>query len=179
MSPRFAPYQDMLVELAEAGMAISREMLIGVRKADNQDQRIAYAQAHDRAARSVRLSIALSEKLHRAEHEMARPPAPIVVQATPKGRAVQERKETLRTAVRHSIYRETEGEDAETLEAALAVILDEIAMDRDFTFQPADELVRLIRGQLGLPKVVAFDLPWDEDDQNPAPPSLRPPPDLN
>lgn len=178
MSSRFALYQDMLAELAEAGMAISREMLIGVRKADTQDQRMAYAQGHDRAARSVRLTIALSEKLARAEREMARPPAPVVF-PTPKGRAVQERKEALRTAVRHSIYRETEGEDAEALETALAVILDEVSMDRDFTFEPADQLVRLIRGQLGLPKTITFDLPWDDDEEDLSPPSPRPPPDLN
>jgi hypothetical protein len=154
-------FKALLTELADAGMEISREMLIGVRKAENQDERIAYAQGHDRAARSVRLSIALHDKLERGEREVA--------PMAPETRAIAERKAVVRAAVRRSIYRETEGEDAAMLETALDTAVEEYALTSRFADRPAGEVVRLVRQWLRLPLDMDVDLPWPEPAPEPAP----------
>ncbi|WP_091737574.1 hypothetical protein [Phenylobacterium immobile] len=149
----------MLVELAEAGMEISREMMIGVRKATNHDERIAYAAAHDRAGRSVRLSIQLHERLERHEREAARAEAQIQAQGAQPSLAALERKvdqkldlrkAQVRAAVRRSIEQESEGEDAEILETALDIYLNEQALSWEFMTRPAIETVSHIRKGLKL-----------------------------
>lgn len=153
------PFKAMLVELAEAGMEISREMMVGVRKATTQDQRIAYAAAHDRAGRSVRLSIQLHERLERHEREAAR--AEVQIQAgglEPSLAALERRldpkldlrKAQVRAAVRRSIEQESEGEDTELLETALDICLNEQALHWEFTSRPAIETVSQIRKGLRL-----------------------------
>lgn len=151
-----APFKAMLVELAEAGMEISREMMVGVRKARSQDERIAYAAAHDRAGRSVRLSIQLHERLERHEREAARAEA---LGAPPSLAALERkldpqldlRKAQVRAAVRRTIEQDYEGEDADVLATALELSLAEHALTGRFMESPAAETVVRIRKTLELP----------------------------
>lgn len=161
----------MLVELAEAGMEVSREMMIGVRKSVKQDERIAYGQAHDRAARSVRLTISLYERLERAKREAARedaidaePLAALERQVDPK---TELRRAQVRAAVRRSIEAEYEGEDARLLETALDLVLAERALTYQFRNQEASEAVSEIRKALKLPDHLRFWLPAAKAPDNP------------
>lgn len=161
-------FKAMLVELAEAGMEVSREMMIGVRKATARDERIAYGQAHDRAARSVRLTISLYEKLERSEREAAQPAEPALEtlerQVDPK---LALRKAQVRAAVRRSIEQDYEGEDAQLLETALDIALAEQSMNRRFMEETATEAANRIRKTLNLSEIVRIWLPDPEiaDDQ--------------
>ncbi|WP_091738094.1 hypothetical protein [Phenylobacterium immobile] len=164
-------FKAMLVELAEAGMEVSREMMVGVRKATTQDERIAYGQAHDRAARSVRLTISLYERLERAEREAARedainlePLAALERQVEPK---TDLRRAQVRAAVRRSIEAEYEGEDARLLETALDLLLAERALTYRFTNQEPSEAVSEIRKVLKLPDRLRFWLPAAKAPDNP------------
>lgn len=167
-----SPFKALLVELVEAGMEVSREMMVGVRKATDHDQRIAYAAAHDRAARSVRLSIALHERLERAEREAARDvPAPPLLEALERrvNPKLDLKKAQVRDAVRRSIEQEHEGEDAATLSEALDIFLSEQALSREFMSRPADETVSLFRRRLRLPPHLTMWLPEAEDEEAAAP----------
>lgn len=180
-APIHDQFKAMLVELAEAGMEVSREMMIGVRKSNTQDERIAYGQAHDRAARSVRLTISLYEKLERAEREATRqealaaepPLAALELRHDPK---VGLRKAQVRAAVRRTIEQEHEGEDARMLEAALDVVLAERALNYRFRNEDLDKAVSEIRKVLKLPDRVRFWLPDPEAPDDPPTPVGRPAP---
>lgn len=181
--PTPSPFKTFLVELVEAGMEVSREMMVGVRKATDHDQRIAYAAAHDRAARSVRLSIALHERLERAEREAARDvPAPPLLEVLERrvNPQLDLKKAQVRDAVRRSIEQEHEGEDAATLNEALDIFLSEQALSREFMSRPADETVSLFRRRLRLPPHLTMWLPEAEDDGAAAParpaPTAKPAP---
>lgn len=158
----------MLVELAEAGMEISREMMVGVRKARSQEERIAYAAAHDRAGRSVRLSIQLHERLERHEREAARAEAQIQAGGVEPSLAALERKldpqldlrkAQVRAAVRRTIEQDYEGEDADVLATALELSLAEHALTGRFMESPAAETVVRIRKTLALADHVRLELP--------------------
>ncbi|WP_091740954.1 hypothetical protein [Phenylobacterium immobile] len=179
-STAHAPFKALLVELVEAGMEVSREMMVGVRKATDHDQRIAYAAAHDRAARSVRLSISLHERLERAEREAAREDA---VSAQPLLEVLERRvqpkldlkKAQVRAAVRRSIEQEHEGEDAAMLDEALEICLSEQATNYSFMDRSVSQSVEIIRKSLRLPPTPRMWLPPSQDEQKAAgPPPGRP-----
>jgi hypothetical protein len=175
-----SPFKALLVELVEAGMEISREMMVGVRKATDHDQRIAYAAAHDRAARSVRLSISVHERLERAEREAARETA---APAAPSLEVLERRinpklglkRAQVRAAVRRSIEQEHEGEDAAMLDEALDTFLSEQALSYDFMNRSASETVNIVRRSLRLPQTLKMWLPEARDEGKPAPPSRAAP----
>lgn len=159
MSSRLEQFKDMLAELAEGAMALSRDQLEKSLAAEARDDKIAYAQAHERAARSVRLSIALHQKLERGERE------PAAAALSPNQKGLIDRQGMLRAAVRHSIRQEYEGEDVETLETALNVLLDEYVMDRGFAFEPLRPYAASIRKTLGLHADARVILPPDQADR--------------
>lgn len=171
----------MLVELAEAGMEVSREMMIGVRKSMKQDERVAYGQAHDRAARSVRLTISLYEKLERSEREATRQEA---LAAEPPLAALERRiqpefdlrKAQVRAAVRRTIEQDYEGEDAALLETALDVMLAEHALTRRFMERPVIDAVDFVRKALDLSDRVKFWLPDEKAPGDPPAPDEPPAP---
>jgi hypothetical protein len=156
-------FKAMLVELAEAGMEVSREMMVGVRKAVTEDERIAYAQAHDRAARSVRLTISLYERLERAERDAAREGAvdrePLAALERRVDPNASLRKAQVRAAVLRTIEQEYEGEDARMLETALDVALAEQSLTDRFRMQPPSEAASKLRKTLKLPDLVRIWLP--------------------
>jgi hypothetical protein len=174
------PFKAMLVELAEAAMEISREMMVGVRKAVTQEERIAYAAAHDRAARSVRLSISVHERLERGERDAARDEA---VASQPLLEVLERRvhptldlkKAQVRAAVRRSIEQEHEGEDAAMLDEALEICLSEQAMNYSFMDRSVSESVGVIRKSLRLPPSLRIWLPDAEDCGKTAPTPPAPP----
>lgn len=144
-------------ELAEAAMVLARDVAQAALAAQAVADKVALTQAHERLARSVRLSIQLHEALERAAAEAAEP----VLAALERRHAPQLelRKAQVRAAVRRSIEQDYEGEDAALLEAALDAELAEHALTLRFMNRPPIETAAILRKALRLPEDLCIRLP--------------------
>lgn len=148
-------HKDFAAELAESAMALARDVAQAALTAQAVAEKVALTQAHERLARSVRLSIQLCERLERAERDEAdRSPGAAAPPLEALERRVEPqvalRKAQVRAAVRRSIEQDYEGEDAELLETALDIFVNEQALSREFMTRPAAEAVGQIRKGLRL-----------------------------
>jgi hypothetical protein len=143
-------HKQLAAELADTAMALARDIAAKAMAAEAVEDKIALAGAYDRLARAVRLSIQLCEKLERPQ--AAEDAAGLTAAERAAGAKFTLRKAQVRDAVRRSIEQDYEGEDAELLEAALDVVLQEQALSQRFMDRPAGETVTIVRKILELPE---------------------------
>ncbi|WP_091741088.1 hypothetical protein [Phenylobacterium immobile] len=154
-------HKEFAAELAEAGMALARDIAEAALKAEAVADKIALAGAHERLARSVRLTIQLCERLERNAAQAERPSDQPDITALERRLAPQLdlRKAQVRAAVRRSIEQDYEGEDAEILERSLEGLLEEWALTRRFLDEPPMAMVSVLRRKLKLPDDLRVELP--------------------
>jgi hypothetical protein len=154
-------HKEFAAELAETAMALARDIAEAALKAEAVADKIALAGAHERLARSVRLTIQLCERLERNEAQAERPGDQPDITALERRITPQLdlRKAQVRAAVRRSIEQDYEGEDAEILERALEGLLEEWALTRRFMNEQPIEMVSLLRRSLKLPDNPRIELP--------------------
>jgi hypothetical protein len=163
-------HKEFAAELAEAAMALARDVAQAALQTEAVADKVALTQAHERIARSVRLSIQLYERLERREREAADDGAPALAAMERRLQPQLDlRKAQVRAAVRRTIEQDYEGEDAELLETALDLTLAEQALTARFMDQPAIEAVNLIRKTLDLPDRLRIWLPDLKADPKAAP----------
>jgi hypothetical protein len=141
----------VLAELAELGLSLARGLEAKVQAAQTVEEAQGLALAFHRAARSVRLSLALEVRLAR---ELMQGGREARVQL---GRAVDRRKEQVRAVVTREVMTESESDEAESLLDELEERLDEAALFDDFAAGEVEAQIARIRAGLGLPAQGAAD----------------------
>jgi hypothetical protein len=160
----------VLAELAELGLSLARGLEAKVQAARTVEEAQGLALAFHRAARSVRLSLALEVRLAR---ELMQGGREARVQL---GRAIDRRKEQVRAVVTREVLCESESDEAESLLDELEARLDEAALFDDFAAGEVEAQIARIRAGLGLPAAGAVDHPAAAPPASPAGAPPWPPP---
>lgn len=150
----------LLAELAALGMDLARDLAARAKAADTDEDAAALAHAFDRVSRSVRMCLALEQRL---DHERRR----AEVEARDAVRdGLEHRGKQLRAAVSRAIETETEGAEKFRLLLRLSERLEEERLFETFAEGPIEAHIARIRRDLGLPP---------EDPANDAEPDDAPP----
>lgn len=163
-SSRREHHKAIVAELADTAMALARSVAEKALKADTVQETVELAQAYDRVARSVRLSIGLCEKLDRLDRDDERAARDDryfgrSVHGAARQRQREDLVEAVRAAVRRSIEQECESEDVEAFETAMNLALEECAMADDFDRRSVAQWAAILRRKFGLSEQLAFDAP--------------------
>jgi len=154
----------MLVELADLGMALARD-LHGRALAAEDEAACDLSLAFQRVSRSLRQTLALEARLERERRQGVRDAADLAARETLE--RVQQRRRQVRTALAPLIWDEAEGEEAEALFEDLEARLMAGGEDDGFADLPLDACIARIRADLGLAPADTAD-----NDTTPAAPSV-------
>jgi hypothetical protein len=150
----------ILDELASLGLVLARDLQQRALAAEDHDQALRLAQAFHHISRSVRQSLALTEKLQRDRTRAIRDDAIHAERRTTERRDA--RKAHVRADVRRLIWTEAERSDVENLRLATALDLhlDAEAQAEAFLQGPAQRCIERLCKILGLkPPQVEPDAP--------------------
>jgi len=167
----------ILGEVAELGLVVIKELTVRLRESEDREDAVAYNGALERTTRSLRLTLALNDRLNRqvasdakaeaqeagtAEAAQAKAEAQRAAdQAREEARAakalepvdpVEDRKDRVTSLVRRPLWNESEGEDEtyDILMEELDARLDEAARSPDFLDLPIETVARRILADFGV-----------------------------
>jgi hypothetical protein len=143
-----ARHGRILVEFAELGVALARDLHARALAAETAKDAAHLALALQRVTRSVRQTLALEARLERDRQRQARDDH---ADATRETQArVGRRKAQVRLAVERAIWSEADGSEAERLADDLDDLLEAESLGDDFALGPLDTHIARICADLGL-----------------------------
>jgi hypothetical protein len=150
--------EQMLGEIAELALMVTRELAVRVRESEDVAETVALADAFQKTSRVVRLTLALDFKLERdatrdaqAEAREAQPAvAAMPARAAPS--PTDQRKTRVHNLLHRRLWTESEGdsESYDVLFEDLAARLDEAALSPDFETLPIQTLAGRMIADMGL-----------------------------
>ena len=141
----------ILAELAEIGMQAARTLSEALEDARTVVDKERLALSLHRISRDVRLTLALEERLVHERRKALRE------ERADRQRAVEHRKKQVDHAVIERIYAEREDEEADSLIARLADLVDEHRLYAAFLERPLEAVITELCKQLGLKPPAAND----------------------
>jgi hypothetical protein len=157
----------MLARIAELDLSLAEKLHACAMAAEDPAEIASLARAYQKAARSLRQSLALKAKLKRDLANDARDETNR--RERERSRQVHHRRSRIEAAVSHLIWNEAENErEAEKLDSELSDLLDIEALGEDFLTEPLE--IQIIR----LCKALEINPPQAEPAEAPgAPPQLQ------
>lgn len=163
----FERHAAVLVELAEIGMVMARDLRDEVEAAETPEAKARAVAAYPRVARAVRQCLALEARFRRdAARDLVEQEGRVRREIDTH---IRRRKAQVRIWMQRAICNETPDDD-DTTEMRLEDLyerLDDQVLDEDFALQPFEDVIANLHRQLGLSPPTFSDGDDDPDDDDP------------